>query len=290
MKLGKTQRVIIKRITKVGAFVNLPERMEQMDDVLLPKKFLDSDWKVGDEISVFVLKDSEDRIVATTQKPKAEVGEFAFLEVTSVTKIGAFLDWGLDKDLFLPFEGQKHHVKQREKVFVYIYVDKSERLCGTMNVVSHFLKPSKLKKDMMVKAQVYSVNPEIGAFVVIEGKYNGMISTEKMRGALNIGETVTGKIENIKHDGKIDLSIIAPSFEYICQDSKNILAELKKNNGFLPYNDNSKPEDIKKKFGISKAQFKRSLGALLKSKEIEIVEDGIKLLSVKERKYNGRKK
>lgn len=289
MELGRVQSLTIQRFTSVGAYVN-DKKAEASEgghtDILLPKKFVHREWSVGDSIEVFILRDSDDRLIATTRKPKIQVGEFAILQVTDVTRVGAFLDWGLEKDLFLPFKEQIHKVKPNEKVFVYCYLDKSNRIAATMNVKKHFAFPRRIKENDMVDGVVYATNPEFGAYVVVDGQYNAMIPSEKMKGALNIGQEVSARVENVKNDGKIDLSLQSRAHENIDSDAKSIFEKLKNNDGFLPYNDKSDPTKIQKEFKMSKAQFKKSIGRLLKLGLIEFEKNGIK---AKGRKHDRRK-
>lgn len=276
MKLGRTQQMIIRRVTSVGAFVRSKEELED-PDILLPKKYLRAEWKVGDEISVFVSLDSEDRPVATTRIPKVEVGQMALLPVAAVTRIGAFVDWGLEKDLFLPFDEQLHRVKPNELVLVYCYLDKSARIACTMKVKHHFLKPEGLKENDRVEGVVYSTNPDIGAFILVEGKYNALLLKEEMPGALRVGQSLSLRIQHIKQDGKIDLSLHTRAHEKLDEDAARIYKMLEANHGFLRMNDQSSPEDIRLLFDISKAQFKRAVGRLLKNRQIRFEADGMKI-------------
>lgn len=269
MQLGKTQTRKIKSISAPGAILE--------GNILLPKRFVPEGAKVNDEVDVFLLRDSEDRPIATTRHPKVQVGELALLVVKDVSRQGAFLDWGLDKDLFLPFQEQMHHVKVGEKVLIYCYLDKSDRLCSTMRIKNHFSFPNHLKENDWVDGVVYANNPEIGAFVLVEQRYNGLIPADGSRGALRIGETVHARVERIKPDGKIDLSLQIRAHEQMDADSAAILQMIKANHGFLRVNDKSDPETIRMLFGLSKAQFKRCVGRLLKQGRIVFCEDGIAL-------------
>lgn len=280
MKLGKTQTLWIQRITSVGAYLNEVQSGvgKKESDVLLPKKYLRPEMKPGDRIKVFVSLDSEDRMIATTKQPRIEVGEFALLEVVDVTRIGAFLNWGLEKDLFLPFEEQLHRVKPRERVLVCCYIDKSGRIAATMKVKNRFAVPKGLKENDAVEGLVYSTNPEIGAFVLINKRYNALLPKAQMRGALAIGQTIEARIAFIKPDGKIDLSLVKRAHEQLEGDASLIYGILKANRGFLRVNDHTSPAAIKTLFGMSKAQFKRAVGNLLKRRMIQFENDGIKVV------------
>lgn len=279
MELGRMQNLYIQRFTSVGAYVN-DKKMGSNEgghtDVLLPKKFVQKEWTIGDKIEVFILRDSDDRLIATTRKPRIQVGEFAILPVTDVTRVGAFLDWGLEKDLFLPFKEQIHKVKANEKVFVFCYIDKSNRIAATMNVKNHFAFPHRIKENDMVEGVVYATNPDYGAYVVVDNQYNAMIPRDKMKGALYVGQEVSARVENVKNDGKIDLSLQSRAHESIDSDAKSIFEKLKQEDGFLPFNDKSDPAKIQKEFRMSKSQFKKSVGRLLKLGLIEFKNNGIK--------------
>lgn len=281
MEIGKTQDLYIQRFTSVGAYLNVHQEGEvkkkSSKDILLPKKFVEDQWKQGDRIQVFVLRDSDDRLIATRREPKVQVGKFARLQVVDTTRIGAFLDWGLDKDLFLPHKEQVHKVKKNEWVYIYCYLDKSQRIASSMKVKNYFQKAENIKINEIVEGEIYSVNPKIGAFVIVENRYNGLIPREKYEGALDIGKKVQARVENIKADGKLNLTLLQKSYERIDQDAEKILDLLRENDGFLPYNDYSKPEDIRRVFNISKSQFKKSIGHLKKMAYVRIEEDGIYL-------------
>lgn len=251
------------------------DAQKKADDVLLPNKYLKKDLKKGDRIEVFVYRDSDDRLIATTNAPKIEVGQFAILPVVETTRIGAFLNWGLEKDLFLPFEEQTHKVKSRENVFVYCYVDKSDRLCATMKVKNRFETQVDLQENDNVEALVYTTNPDIGAFVLVDDKYNGLIPRAELKGAVPVGEKIEARISRVMPDGKLDLSLRARSHETISDDADKIYKLLKSNKGFLRVNDKTSPKDIKMLFGMSKSQFKRALGNLYRKELIDIREDGI---------------
>lgn len=273
MNLGKIHTLRILRMRSVGAYLE--------GDILLPQKEVPGEAKVGDSLKVFVWYDSEARPIATMQYPKVQVGEFAFLEVKDTSKIGAFLDWGMPKDLLLPFREQLHKVKKYERVFIYCYLDKSNRFCATMRVKDRFSTPKSFKENDYAEGLVYSVNPAMGAFVLVDSQYNGMIPSSEMMGALKIGQKIHVRITGIKPDGKIDLSMQSRSYERIHQDAHKIETMLRQNDGFLRVNDHSDPESIDILFGMSKAQFKRSLGHLLKAGKICFEGDGIRRIDDK---------
>lgn len=274
-KLGFEQTLVIKRITSVGAFLNTD--MEEEGDVLLPKKYLKKNKQVGNEVRVFVYKDNANRPVATTLKSKIQLGELAILQVKDLTKIGAFLDWGLDKDLLLPFDEQVGSIKRYDYHLVALYLDKSERFSATMKVDPYFDKNPPYKENDWVNGIIYSFNRDIGAFIVVDGKYNAMLPAGEIDGVPKVGDTVHLRVKNIKEDGKLDLSHMNRAHETMSLDSEKIYNILKDNGGFLRVNDKSNPKLIFSVFKMSKAQFKRALGRLYKQRRILIREDGISL-------------
>lgn len=269
MQLGRIQTLHIHSFKPSGAVLN--------GDLLLPKRYVPEGAKIGDAVEVFVHRDSEDRMVATTKRPKVQVGEFAYLSVTDISPVGAFLDWGMDKDLFLPYKEQLRKLKVHEGVLIYCYVDQSNRIAATMRVKDHFPKPAGLRENDWVDGTVYATNPEIGAFVLVEQKYNGLISRDDMVGALIPGQKLNLRVERIKPDGKIDLSMRSRAHERMDKDAETIVRMLEANHGYLRVNDHSDPEDIRQLFQMSKAQFKRSVGRLLKKGQIEFADGGIRM-------------
>lgn len=269
MELGRVQTLKVKKMKPAGAILS--------GDILLPKRYVSDALKVGDGVEVFVHRDSEDRLVATSRTPKVQVGELAYLTVTDVSSIGAFLDWGMDKDLFLPHKEQLHKVKVHEGVLIYCYVDQSDRIAATMRVKDHFALPTSLKENDHVEGIVYAMNDEIGAFVLVEGKYNGLVAREHMAGALMLGQKLTLRVERVKPDGKIDLSMHSRAHERMDRDAQTIYRVLEANRGYLRVNDHSDPEDIRQLFQMSKAQFKRSVGRLLKQGKITFADGGIRI-------------
>lgn len=281
MELGKLNVLTVDRIKSVGAFL----KDDNNEDVLLPKKEIKG-LNIGDKIEVFILKDNENRIVATTRKPLLQVGEIGLLKCVSATKIGAFLDIGLDRDLFLPIDEQLRKVKENDLLLVRVYIDEiSDRLCRSMKVKGHFQYPSDIKENDWINGVVYNVNPEIGAFILAEGKYDALLAVNEMDDEYEIGEEVHLRVSNIKKDGKIDLTYRNRSEEEISTDSRMIYNMLLENGGYLEVNDYSSPRTIKKMFGLSKSQFKRAIGHLLKLNLIRFKNDGIE---AKNRGKNGR--
>lgn len=278
IELGIRQKLYIDHVTDFGVYLceekNLGRRKEEC--VLLPGKQVPKDAKKGDGIEVFVYKDSQDRPIATTQMPKLMLGELAELTVVDVTRIGAFLDWGLEKDLLLPFSEQTVRVKQGETYLIGLYIDKSERLCGTMKVYDFLRTDSPYQKGDAVEGIVFGKNPEYGVFVAVDGRYNAMIPKNEAVRKLNIGEKVRGRVIAQREDGKLNLSIREKGYIQMDIDSERIMEKLSENQGFLPYHDKSAPEDIRREFGMSKNEFKKAIGRLYKGHHIEITDQGIK--------------
>lgn len=249
--------------------------------VLLPIKQVPEGTKEGDKLNVFVYRDSQDRIIATTREPLLVLGEVAMMTVKEVTNIGAFLDWGLEKDLLLPYKEQKHEVKVGERCPICLYTDKSGRLCGTMKVYDCLRCDSPYKKDEQVTGFIYELHPEIGAFVAVDKKYHGVIPKKELFEQVSIGDMVTARVTEVRQDGKLNLSIRKKSFEQMDDDAKIVMDVLKKYNGVLPFTDKSADaERIKKEFHLSKNAFKRAVGRLLKEKKIKITEKTIELEQV----------
>ncbi len=273
IKLGEFQPLEIIQKTEHGVY--LSENRTSTDKVLLPKKQVEPTFKIGDKINVFIYKDSMDRIIATTTTPKIVIGKLALLEVVQVTKIGAFLDWGLTKDLLLPFKEQSKPYKVGDKVLVSLYIDKSERLCATSKVYDLLRTDSSYKKGDTVDALIISINPKFGAFVAVSDKYNGLIPTNEYNTQLEIGDRVQAFVTEVRPDGKINLSMRKDINTQIDEDAELILRKLKEANGFLPFNDKTDAAIIKSEFNLSKNSFKKAIGRLYKSRKLEIKDDGI---------------
>jgi predicted RNA-binding protein (virulence factor B family) len=277
---GNYYSMKIKRIAPQGAYLNIRDG-DPSEDVLLPKKQVPENAKTGDEINVFVYRDSSDRMISTVNKPAISLGEFAVLEVADTTKIGAFLDWGLEKDLFLPFDEQNRKIHKGDKLFVGIKLDKSQRLVATMKIYDMLEINHPYELNARVKATVISINDRMGAFVAVENKYHGLIPLKEITESLNPGDIVNARVNQIRRDGKLVLSIRKKAYGQMDTDSEKLIEELKKSKGHLPYNDKTDPRIIKGRLGFSKAAFKRAVGRLLKRKIIRFEDDGITLIDKK---------
>ncbi len=271
--LGKSARLSVFRKSKFGIYLGREDLSGF--EVLLPNNQVPKDIKTGDEIEVFLYKDSEDRLIATTQMPKIRLHEIAPLTVKEVTDIGAFLDWGLAKDLLLPFKEQTARVRQRDTVLVALYVDKTGRLCATMHIYPYLSTDSGYQKGDHVVGMVYELTESFGVFVAVDNQYSALIPHNEMTRELRVGETVKARIKSLTEDGKLTLSLQEKVKVQMETDAGRILQRLEEADGFLPFHDKTSPEIIKREFQISKAAFKRAIGRLYKNQMIEIKEDGI---------------
>lgn len=278
MRLGQTQVLTIVKKVDFGVYLGNDE-----ERVLLPKKQVPEGVEIGDPVEVFLYKDSSDRLIATTNKPQIEMGELAVLTVADVSRMGAFLDWGLEKDLFLPFKQQNGKVTKGQQVLVSLYIDKSERLCATMKVYPLLRTDSPYQKDDMVEGFIYDTSDEFGVFVAVDNRFSALIPKKEVYGTLSIGQKIAARVTEVKPDGKLDLSVRDKIPMQMTRDAEIILVALEKRNGKLPFTDKANPEVIKKEFGLSKSAFKRAVGKLLKEQKIEIRTDGIVLKVTKER-------
>ncbi|MFA7411411.1 MAG: S1-like domain-containing RNA-binding protein [Tissierellaceae bacterium] len=274
IKLGEVQELKIKRFTSVGAYLGTEKDGEE---ILLPKNQIPEDSKLGDYVEVMVYNDSRDRIIASTNRAKAEVGQLAHLMVVSQTKIGSFLDWGLEKDLFLPFSETVGSIDKGKEYLVGIYIDKSNRICATMKIKDMLETDSPYKENDRVKGTIYSINRDIGAFVAVDDKYDGLIPKKELLGAYDVGDTIEVRVSNVKEDGRLDLSLRDRSHVQIDKDGQVILASLKENAGYLPINDYSPPELIREELHMSKSGFKKAIGRLYREGLIVIEKKGIRL-------------
>lgn len=273
MKLGEVQKLKIAKQLDQGIYLSDGETQ-----VLLPKNEVTASMEVNDEIDVFIYRDSEDRLIATTTTPPLTLGEVALLEVKDVTSIGAFLDWGLLKDLLLPFKEQTTKVNNGDQVLVALYIDKSDRLCATMKVYDYLQTNPPYQKDSVVKGTIYEIIDNFGAFVAVDNKYSGLIPKKEIFTPLTVGANIEARVTRVQSDGKLDLSLRKKAHIQIDIDGDMIFERLNKApSGFLPYHDKSAADEIKKTFSISKNAFKRAIGHLQKQGKIIILRDGIEL-------------
>ncbi|PSL28437.1 CvfB family protein [Dyadobacter jiangsuensis] len=273
--IGKYNYLTIERVTSVGMFLSDVEG----EEVLLPNQYITDDMQVGDQIKVFVYLDSEDRPVATTQTPKIIRNEFAFLEVKDVSEYGAFLDWGLIKDLFVPFREQPKPMEIGESHVVFLYLDqKSQRLLASAKI-DKFLESERLtvaegdEVDLLVWQKT-----DLGYNVVVNQYHKGLIYANEVFQPLQIGDSLKGYVKKIREENKLDISLQKTGYEVVEPVAKQILEEVKKSKGFLNLSDSSSPEDIYNRLKISKKVFKKAIGGLYKQGIIRITNDGIYLV------------
>lgn len=271
--LGKMQTLVVQREKEFGVYLGQSEDDKQ--SVLLPKKQVPEGTKAGDSLEVFVYKDSEDRMIATTAVPKLQVGETAVLQVKDVVKIGAFLDMGLEKDLLLPFKEQNHRVRPGEDCLVALYIDKSGRLAATMNVYPYMSADSSYKKDDKVTGTIYQISDTLGAFVAVDNRYFGLIPKKELYGNFHLGDEVEARVVKVREDGKLDLSPRQKAYLQMDEDAELVLKVIDEFDGVLPFNDKARPETILREFQMSKNAFKRAVGRLLKENKIRITEKTI---------------
>ena len=268
--LGKKRTLMVVKKVDFGVYLGTNE-----ERVLLPKKQVPRDIEIGDPIEVFLYKDSSDRLIATTNTPKITLDELAVLEVADTAKIGAFLNWGLEKDLLLPFKEQTSKVKKGDKVLVALYIDKSGRLCATMKVYPKLRTDHSYQKDDQVQGIIYDKSDNFGMFVAVDNCYSALIPKREAFGDLKVGDVVDARVAKVRDDGKMDLSVRKKAFMQMDDDATMILRRIEEYGGKLPFTDKADPEIIDKEFGMSKNAFKRAVGRLLKEKKIKITEKNI---------------
>lgn len=280
LQFGEKQVLVMVKQVDFGVY--LAETMSKTEEkVLLPAKQVPEDLELGDPIEVFLYKDSKDRPIATTQTPAMMLRQFARLKVVSITKIGAFLDWGLEKDLFLPFREQTMPVKEGDEILVALYLDKSSRLCATMKVYPYLDLDSDYVAGDEVTGIVYEISPNFGAFVAVDYKYSALVAKKELTKELVVGQEITTRVTAVKEDGKLDLSLRQKAYLQMDEDSEKILQLLQSNKGVLYIHDKSAPEDIRYVTGMSKNEFKRAIGRLYKEHKIHLKDDRITLAEEK---------
>ena len=270
MKLGEKQVLMMEKEVDFGVYLGT-----ESEHVLLPKKQVPRGLEPGDPVEVFLYKDSRDRLIATTNEPKLTLGGLAILEVIDTGKNGAFLDWGLEKDLFLPFREQTTPVKKGDSILVSLYIDKSARLCATMKVYEKLSCDSPYQKDDMVEGIVYELSDRFGVFVAVDGKYSALIPKREVYHTYRVGETIRARVAAVKDNGKLDLSVREKAFIQMDVEAAKLVEYMEKNGGRIPFTDKASPETIRGEFEMSKNEFKRAVGRLLKEKKIEIREKDI---------------
>ena len=265
IELGKYQILKVVRKSTIGVYLG-----DEREQVLLPKKQVPQDISVGDSIKVFIYRDSEDRLISTVNQPLLTLGEVAMLTVKDVSKNGAYLDWGLEKDLLLPFREQTMRVKEGQECLVALYIDKSERLCATMKVYPYLSLRTPYGMNDEVQGRVYEISERFGVFVAVDDHYCAMVPKREAQGKFRIGEVRKFRVTEVKEDGKMNLSAHQKAYLQIGEDAKLVRKVIDEFAGVLPFDDKVSPQVIEREFGLSKNAFKRAVGHMLKNGEIEI--------------------
>ena len=275
MRLGEYQELYY--VKKVDFGVYLAEDPDSETHVLLPAKQVPEDAKKGEQIRIFLYKDSKDRLIATTNEPKLTLGKFAVLRVKEVGKIGAFLDWGLEKDLFLPYKEMTQKVEAEDEILVTLYTDKSNRLCASMKGIYDLLrKDSPYHKDDKVTGRVYEFSDNFGTFVAVDDQFSARIPNHEDHSFLRIGDVIEAKVVGVKPDGKLDLTLREKAYIQMDADAEKILEILDSYAGVLPFSEKASPEVIKRETGLSKNAFKRAVGHLYKEHLVDLTDGKIR--------------
>jgi predicted RNA-binding protein (virulence factor B family) len=275
-EVGKLNKLIVKREQEFGFYLDGGD----FGEILLPRTDTPDRFNIGDKVEVFVYFDSEDRIIATTKTPKISVGEFAVLKVVSVTTIGAFLDWGLPKDLFVSFNEQKDLMQEGQEYLVHAYYDeKSNRIAASSKIdkfyeIKHHDYINEQKVDLIIGTET-----ELGFKAIVDRKYWGVLYRNEIFQKINYAQQIKGYIKKVRTDGKLDLCLDKPGPQKVDSVSQAVLDKLNENDGFIEITDKSSPELISKMFGVSKKTYKKAIGALYKRKHIILEKNGIRLIS-----------
>ncbi len=275
VEIGKTNKCKVVKIVDFGVYLD----GEDWGEILMPKRYVPEGCKVDDTVEVFIYLDSEDRPVATTEKPYVEVGEFAMLKVVATTKIGAFLDWGLQKDLLVPFREQKQNMEEGKSYMVYVYYDfDSDRIAASAKIDKYLDNlPAEYKEGEKVKLKIVN-QTDLGYKAIINDLHWGMLYKNEVFSSIKPGQEIEGYIKKIREDEKIDLSLQQAGHDKIYDLSDIILLKLRDNNGVLNISDKSPAEDIYSMFGVSKKNFKKAVGNLYKKRLIKISDNRIEFI------------
>lgn len=279
LEIGKRQLLTIVKKVDFGVYLAKEQEADPEEKVLLPRKEVPENAQPGDEIEVFLYRDSKDRMIATVRQPKLSLGEVAVLRVKENGKIGAFLDWGLEKDLLLPFREQVRKVRPGEECLVALYLDKSKRLCATMKVYHYLRTDSPYEKDQKVTGTLYEISDNFGAFVAVDNCYSALIPKKEPLGNAKVGDTVEARVTEVLKDGKLSLSLREKAYIQMNEDARKLLKLLEEQGGELPVGDKSSPEKIKELTGMSKNEFKRAAGNLYKQRLVQVEEHQLYQLS-----------
>ena len=274
IRLGEVQTLHIVKTVDFGVYLSTEAGEEEK--VLLPKKQVPEHAQKGDPVEVFVYRDSKDRLIATTNVPKLTLHDVARVRVAQTGRVGAFLEWGLEKDLLLPFKEQTRKVSEGEECLVALYIDKSDRLCATMNVYPYLSAESPYKVDDRVNGTVYEISNNFGAFVAVDDRYSALIPKRELYGDVKIGDRIQARVTAVREDGRLSLSIREKAYLQMDVDAKKIMDLIDSFDGVLPFTDKASPEVIKRETQMSKNEFKRAVGRLLKEGKIQITEQTIR--------------
>ena len=276
LKIGNTNTLTIARTSDYGLYLNSTQ-----GEILLPNRYVTPDMEVGHSVEVFVYTDSEDRLVGVTDRPLAQVGEFAALRVKEVTSFGAFLDWGLEKDLLLPFKEQRHPVRANDTVVVRVCLDpRTQRVIAVAKLQSFFQRDTSALQEQQEVSALPFQKTELGYKVLVDRRYEGLVFHNEVFKSLPIGELQTAYVKKIRSDGKLDISLQPVGAVASIDASRDtVLQKLTEADGYLPYHDKSDPADIQHAFGLSKKAFKRAIGGLYRDKQITLEDQGIRLVA-----------
>lgn len=274
LELGKVQTLCVVSKTDFGVYLAEPENKEEK--VLLPVKQAPQGTGIGDTLSVFLYKDSRDRLIATTNAPLVTLGHVARLTVRQINRVGAFLDWGLEKDLLLPYHEQTVRVREGESCLVALYIDKSSRLCATMKVYPYLETGSPYHEEDEVDGYIYDSSRQFGLFVAVDDRYSALIPQKEVSSRLAVGQMVTARVTGVRPDGKLNLSVRKKAYLQLDADAALVLKVINEFDGVLPFGEKVSPEVIDRTFGLSKAAFKRAVGRLLKEKKVILSENSIR--------------
>ena len=279
IEIGKKQALLIVKEVKFGVYLGETLKAEEKERVLLPQSQVPAGKKTGDSLEVFIYLDSSDRPIATVREPLITLGALAVLKVRQTTKIGAFLDWGLEKDLLLPFHEQTKKVREGDECLVALYLDKSHRLCATMKVYHYLSNRAPYGIGDEVKGRVYEISDNFGVFVAVDDKYNGLIPKREAQGEYTVGKILSLRITEVKEDGKLAVSARKKAYLQMDDDAAHVLAVIEEYANVLPFDDKASPETIERVMGLSKNAFKRAVGRLLKEGKVEIKNGHIRAIS-----------
>lgn len=276
-KIGRMNRLKVVNLLDFGAFLD----GGLLEDILMPRRFVPENCKIGDELDVFVYLDSDGVPIATTQRPKAQVGQFACLKVTDTNRYGAFLDWNMPKELLVPFSEQKVKMEKDQFYVVYVYQEKQNYRVVASSKLHKFLsdKPHRYRNSQPVSLMIWD-KTDLGYTCIVDNKYVGVLFHKDIEEPVRMGMKLDGFIKRVRPDNKLDICLKKPGFnkDAVSGLGEKVLNKLKENDGFLPFNDRTDPEVIKKVFGVSKRQYKMALGGLYKQKRVRLEEDGVHLL------------